>query len=168
MGMMAHYSPFEDRSLAWALARVLGATPPVATWGSPAVVSFARVEALRGEVPETFAVTFDQPREAGEMYFYAERDFMSRPDPFSEETQRARQERRAQLDAMPVPLPEIGATVIVWLSGSAPAFTIPTPYMAPDVGVELQGRWIAADPASLARVRELLAKGPPPPIAPPG
>ena len=73
MGVMPPYDPFEDRSLAWAIARVASCEPARATWAAPALVRFEVERTLRGTLPRVVIALFDAPREAAQTRFYVGR-----------------------------------------------------------------------------------------------
>lgn len=129
MGIMPPYDPFEDRSLAWAIARVASCEPARATWSSPAIVRFEVEHTLRGTLPRVVTALFDAPREAAQSRFYVARALGSDP---TEAALAAAAAQHAALDATPIELPAVGARVIVWLGEHiAPSSHAPSPPMPP-------------------------------------
>lgn len=172
---MPPYDPFDDASLAWAVARVQRCDPPTATWGRPSGVRLTIERALRGALPPTLTALFDAPREAQQERFYATRG--ASPD--------AASRALAELDARAIPLPPEGARVIVWLAAPAappaPAapssgpqpppppgaavlppspeggwWTVPSPRLLAAHEIPFASRWIEHSDATEAAVRARL------------
>ncbi len=156
MGIMPPYDPFQDRALTWAVAKPVALAAPTATWSRPTKVDFDRVESLAGEPAPRFSVIFGAPREAGQAYFYAQRDLIPRGG-LDEAAQRELRRRTEALDATAVELPEIGRPVIVWLAGTGPEYDIPTLRLPSAWPFEHHARFIPATEANLAEVRRRLA-----------
>ncbi|MEZ4392810.1 MAG: hypothetical protein R3A48_17105 [Polyangiales bacterium] len=150
MGIMPHYDPLHDVSLAWAVARVLRCEPETATWGRPSSVHLTIERALRGALPPAVTALFDAPREAEQERFYAVRG--ASPE--------AASRALAELDARAIPLPPVGARVIVWLAAPAappplqPAPDGPQPPPPPGAAVLPQppagGWWTVPSPRLMA------------------
>lgn len=119
MGMMPPYDPFRDPTLLWAVARVSGCEPARPTWGTPAAVTLDVERALRGDVGGRLQALFDEPREAQQSRFYAERG--ASPEQAARELE--------ALDRTPIEVPAIGERVIVWLARPAPP--VPPPVLDP-------------------------------------
>lgn len=110
MGIMPDYDPLSDASLSWAVARVTGCEPSHPTWGAPGRVTFAIERTLRGNLPAIVEVCFDAPREAQQERFYATRDA----------TPEQATRNLAALSERAIPVPAIGARVIVWFKVATP------------------------------------------------
>jgi hypothetical protein len=109
---MPPYNPLDDRSLAWAIARVSSCEPSTATWSAPALVELRIEETLRGSLPPVLRAIFDAPREMQQARFYVARGLGPNPTP---EASAAAAAQFAALDATPVELPRVGAKIIVWI-----------------------------------------------------
>ena len=181
MGVMPPYDPFEDRSLAWAIARVASCEPARATWAAPALVRFEVERTLRGTLPRVVIALFDAPREAAQTRFYVGRALG--PDP-SEAARAEAAAQHAALAATPIELPAPGARVIVWIGdhmtpaapdpaappmppGMSPMFaptalpregawTIPTLRLFAPTGLRIRSRWIDHDEDAEREVRRRL------------
>ena len=100
---------------------------------------------------------FDAPRLAGQQYFYAQRDAFPPP----EANQAALRRRTEELDAMRIDVPEVGATIIVWLVPPAdgadpPLWTIPDcTRSSPDL--PMRSRWVELTDESRNAVRARVA-----------
>lgn len=157
MGLMPPYDPFTDTALAWALVEAIEATPPTATWSAPSQVRFRTLEVLAGSVSESFVVSFGQPREAGQSYFYAQRGM--HPIAPGDEAANAELRRRTEsLDHTPVELPELRVPVVVWLSGTGERLDIPTLRTFGNWPFEHHARFIPGTPENVVAVKVRLRR----------
>lgn len=115
MGIMPDYDPLSDASLSWAVARVMDCEPSYPSWGAPGRVTFTIERTLRGTLPAVVEVYFDAPREAQQERFYATRDA----------TPEQATRNLAALSERSIPVPAIGAQVIVWFKVSTPPPSAP-------------------------------------------
>ncbi len=168
MGMMPTWDPLDDRRLLWAKVKVLDCQPPKATWTSP---SWVRMQVLESraptELPGELAVLFTMPREAGQSYFYEMRNQLESggpPGPLEPPEglgpPGSPTQPRSQLDHTPIELPEVGATIWVWLEREegGEGFVIPTSRTMGGGSVPMHSRWLddtAASRAAIDRVAPL-------------
>ncbi len=132
-----------------AVVRVLASDPAVSTWNHPALVTLAVHEVLHpvggtATLPAELRLSFGPPGDFGQQQFYIVR--FNPPD---------QAEQLARLGAQQVPLPPIGATVIVWLEEVGPGEWRLPPHKWPG--------WIADDAQVRERLRQGLGPDAPPP-----
>lgn len=157
MGAMPPWDPLTQPGLVWAKVKVLDCTPANPTWVTPAVVRLAIVEVRGGHtLPSELGVSFGQPREAGQAYFYEMRAQWQNPTPNpSPGPSLTPNPPPSPLDRTPVEVPALGAVIWVWLEPSADgSYTIPTSRVmgayGPDEG--LHSRWFEDTPAARAAI----------------
>jgi len=161
--MMPTWDPLGDPRLLWAKVKVLDCQPPTATWTSP---SWVRLEVLEsraaGALPSELRVLFTAPREAGQAYFYEARSQLASgspqevpgpPEPPADLGPPGSPPRpRSALDRTPIELPDVGATIWVWLEPEGEGFTIPTSRTLGAGNVPMHSRWLEDTPVSRAAI----------------
>lgn len=154
MGIMPPYDPLTDRSLSWAVVRVISIDPPAPTWGRPAEVVLEIEQTLRTsvELPACVVVGFGAPREEQQQRFYLDRGLG--PPPWDEATLARRNELHAQMDAYPVEVPVVGARIAVWLANEPHGWTIPTLRALGGPTLPMRSRWV--DEAQIPALRAQL------------
>lgn len=165
MGMMPTWDPLGDPRLLWAKVKVLDCQPPTATWASPSWVRLQVLESrAAGALPGELRVQFTAPREAQQAYFYEARGQLASsappappgpPEPPEELGPPGSPPRPSSaLDRTPIELPEIGATIWVWLEPEPEGggFTIPTSRTLGAGAVPMHSRWLDDTPASRAAI----------------
>lgn len=142
MGIMPPYDPLTDRSLSWAVVRVISIDPPAPTWGRPAEVVLEIEQTLRSidALPARVVVGFGAPREEQQQRFYLDRGLG--PPPWDEATLARRKELHAQMDAYPVEVPTVGARIAVWLANEPHGWTIPTLRALGGPTLPMRSRWV--------------------------
>lgn len=155
MGAMPPWDPLTQPGLVWAKVKVLDCQPANPTWVTPAVVRLAILEVRGGKtLPDPLEVSFGQPREAGQSYFYEMRAQWQNPTATPNPTP-------SPLDRTPIEVPAIGAMIWVWLEPSTDgSYTIPTSRVMGAYGADegLHSRWFDDTPAARAAIDKAVGR----------